>query len=223
MKAAGLRRALADGKAVGARLCRGAAAHSARSSASATSCSEQLLAEPPAAVHRRRCAGFQLRPRACAARRGHSDRALRLPVDLGVARRAHQEDRQGRRLTCCACSRSKTALLEKAGVPATYVGHPLADEIPIEPDDGAARAASSACRKAAPVDRRAAGQPALGNLADRPDVLRRNGTACAARARRALRDAGGERRRCANCCSRSSPRTPAPESHDHRRPARRPR
>lgn len=35
----------------------------------------------------------------------------------------------------------ETALLEKAGVPATYVGHPLADEIPLEPDMGAARAA----------------------------------------------------------------------------------
>ncbi|RKP52702.1 lipid-A-disaccharide synthase [Trinickia fusca] len=35
----------------------------------------------------------------------------------------------------------ETALLEKSGVPATYVGHPLADEIPLEPDMGAARAA----------------------------------------------------------------------------------
>ncbi len=30
-------------------------------------------------------------------------------------------------------------LLEKAGVPATYVGHPLADEIPLEPDMAGAR------------------------------------------------------------------------------------
>lgn len=30
-------------------------------------------------------------------------------------------------------------LLEKAGVPATYVGHPLADEIPLEPDTAGAR------------------------------------------------------------------------------------
>ncbi|HEV3105304.1 MAG TPA: lipid-A-disaccharide synthase [Trinickia sp.] len=35
----------------------------------------------------------------------------------------------------------ETALLEKAGVPATYVGHPLADEIPLEPDMPAARRA----------------------------------------------------------------------------------
>ena len=35
----------------------------------------------------------------------------------------------------------ETALLEKAGVPATYVGHPLADDIPLEPDVAGARAA----------------------------------------------------------------------------------
>lgn len=35
----------------------------------------------------------------------------------------------------------ETALLEKAHVPATYVGHPLADEIPLEPDAAGARAA----------------------------------------------------------------------------------
>jgi len=34
-------------------------------------------------------------------------------------------------------------LLEKAGVPATYVGHPLADEIPLEPDMAGARHALS--------------------------------------------------------------------------------
>jgi lipid-A-disaccharide synthase len=34
----------------------------------------------------------------------------------------------------------ETALLEKAHVPATYVGHPLADEIPLEPDVAGARA-----------------------------------------------------------------------------------
>jgi lipid-A-disaccharide synthase len=33
----------------------------------------------------------------------------------------------------------ETALMEKAGVAATYVGHPLADEIPIEPDTAGAR------------------------------------------------------------------------------------
>ncbi|MGG1943296.1 lipid-A-disaccharide synthase [Trinickia sp. NRRL B-1857] len=35
----------------------------------------------------------------------------------------------------------ETALLEKAGVSASYVGHPLADEIPLEPDVAGARAA----------------------------------------------------------------------------------
>ncbi|MGA7780733.1 MAG: lipid-A-disaccharide synthase [Paraburkholderia sp.] len=33
----------------------------------------------------------------------------------------------------------ETALLEKAGVAASYVGHPLADEIPLEPDTAGAR------------------------------------------------------------------------------------
>lgn len=35
----------------------------------------------------------------------------------------------------------ETAILEKAGVAASYVGHPLADEIPLEPDTGGARRA----------------------------------------------------------------------------------
>lgn len=35
----------------------------------------------------------------------------------------------------------ETEIYEKAGVPATYVGHPLADVIPMEPDRAAARAA----------------------------------------------------------------------------------
>ncbi|SFJ05820.1 lipid-A-disaccharide synthase [Paraburkholderia megapolitana] len=35
----------------------------------------------------------------------------------------------------------ETALLEKAGIAATYVGHPLADEIPLEPDTAGARRA----------------------------------------------------------------------------------
>ncbi|WP_207000948.1 lipid-A-disaccharide synthase [Trinickia mobilis] len=35
----------------------------------------------------------------------------------------------------------ETAILEKAGVSASYVGHPLADEIPLEPDVPGARAA----------------------------------------------------------------------------------
>jgi lipid-A-disaccharide synthase len=35
----------------------------------------------------------------------------------------------------------ETALLEKAGVASTYVGHPLADEIPLEPDTHGARIA----------------------------------------------------------------------------------
>ncbi|WP_323118934.1 lipid-A-disaccharide synthase [Burkholderia alba] len=35
----------------------------------------------------------------------------------------------------------ETALLEKSGVAATYVGHPLADEIPLEPDTHGARIA----------------------------------------------------------------------------------
>ncbi len=48
-------------------------------------------------VRRRGRARFQLRARTRVARRGHSDRALRVPVHLGVARRPHQEDRQSGR------------------------------------------------------------------------------------------------------------------------------
>ena len=40
---------------------------------------------------------------------------------------------------CCACSRSKLRSCEQAGVPATYVGHPLADQVPEVPDRQSAR------------------------------------------------------------------------------------
>jgi lipid-A-disaccharide synthase len=39
------------------------------------------------------------------------------------------------------------ALLAKHGIPATYVGHPLANMIPLEPDQGRAPASAGPCRR----------------------------------------------------------------------------
>ena len=47
---------------------------------------------------------------------------------------------RARSTTCWCCFRSSRALYEKAGIPVTYVGHPLADVIPLEPDKAEARA-----------------------------------------------------------------------------------
>ena len=107
---------------------------------------------------------------------GIHHRALRQPVDLGLARRAHPQD-PARGVQGPGLFPVRAAIYEKAGVPVTYVGHPLADELP--------RAAGSRgrARAAAPVgqaDRRraAAGQP--------PER-----SAAAGRALRGDRQAGG--------------------------------
>ena len=39
-------------------------------------------------------------------------------------------------------------LYEKAGIPVTYVGHPLADVIPLQPNEGRGARRSCACRAA---------------------------------------------------------------------------
>ena len=72
-------------EAGGARLCRGAAPLPRDRRASARQLGDRLLRERPDAVHRRRCARLQSRPRGAPARPAASDRALRQPVDLGLA------------------------------------------------------------------------------------------------------------------------------------------
>ena len=65
------------------------------------------------------------------------------------------------------------ALLEEQGVAASYVGHPLANVIPMEPDRAAARAALGLA-PTTPRGGPAAGQPALGGaLAGRRGSSRR--------------------------------------------------
>ena len=66
-------------------------------SASATQLAERAAAAEAGHVHRRRCARLQPRPRDAAESRRHPHRALRQPVDLGLARQAHREDPQGGR------------------------------------------------------------------------------------------------------------------------------
>ena len=44
-------------------------------------------------------------------------------------------------ISCCACFRSSRAIYARHGVDAAFVGHPLADAIPLDPDHAAARAA----------------------------------------------------------------------------------
>ena len=89
---------------------------------------------------------------------GHQDHPLRLPVDLGLARRARQAHRAQRATTCCACSPSSPSCCSAHGVAATYVGHPLADVIPLQ----VPRAASARCAGPGRARRgggAAAGQP----------------------------------------------------------------
>jgi lipid-A-disaccharide synthase len=67
--------------------------------------------------------------------------ALRLPVDLGLARRNASRRSAAPATTSCASFPFEPDLLARHGVAATYVGHPLAAVIPLEPDKAAARAA----------------------------------------------------------------------------------
>ena len=72
---------------------------------------------------------------------GVQDDPLRQPVDLGLARRARREHRPRRRPWCSASFRSSREIYAKHGIAATYVGHPLADAIPLELPRAAGRAA----------------------------------------------------------------------------------
>jgi len=71
----------------------------------------------------------------------HPDRALRQPVDLGPWRpeRSTASSKAGRTCWCVSVRREK--IYRDAGIPVSYVGHPLADAIPLQPDTAAARAA----------------------------------------------------------------------------------
>ena len=68
----------------------------------------------------------------------HRHGALHQSVDLGLAWRPDGKDPSRGRAHAVRVS-VRGSLYRDAGVPATYVGHPLADVIPLEPDRAAAR------------------------------------------------------------------------------------
>ena len=89
---------------------------------------------------------------------------------------------------CCACSRSSRHCCSAHGVAATYVGHPLADAIPLEPPRAAARRAlglaeADAVVAVLPGSRRSEIEY------DRADLPAGRGRGCMASGRR-----------CASCC-----------------------
>ena len=92
--------------------------------------------------------GLQPRPRAPAEGRRHPDHPLRQPVDLGLARAGACARSRARSNHILVMFPFEAPLYEKAGVPVTYVGHPLADIIPDEAEHATRRARSCACRPA---------------------------------------------------------------------------
>ena len=188
---AGLRGLVAARQAGGARLRRGAAPLPRAASASATSSPSGCWRERPDVFIGVDAPDFNLDLEARLKAARHQDGALRQPVDLGLARQAHREDRARRSTTCCACSRSSRRCYAKHGIAATYVGHPLADAIPLEvPRAASARGAGPGRRRRG--RRAAAGQPALRDPVHRAAPVRapRRADARAAPGP-ALRAAGG--------------------------------
>ncbi len=132
-----LRRLVAARQAGGARLCRGAAPlprdlrHPRQLPTPAR--------RPARRLHRRRCARLQPRLEERLARRREDD-PLHQPVDLGLARQAHREDRPRRRPRALHVP-VRAGDLREARHRGVYVGHPLADEIPLDVPRAASRAA----------------------------------------------------------------------------------
>ncbi len=91
-------------------------------------------------------------------RAGIRHRAVRESAGVGVAPGARAHHRRGAAIWCCACCPSRPSSLPRHGVRAEFVGHPLADQIPLRADRAAARAAARTRGERA-ADRAAARQP----------------------------------------------------------------
>ena len=96
-------------------------------------------------VRRNRRPGNQPALGAGLARRGHPDGAIRQSTGLGVAPGPGAGHSSSRWIWCCACCPSRSAFTTTQGVAAEFVGHPLADAIPLT-SIAPLRAARSACR-----------------------------------------------------------------------------
>ena len=108
---------------------------------------QRLLDVAAGRVHRHRRARLQPRRGEVAAPARRAHRALRQPVGVGVAREARRRRsaRSADRVLCLFPM--EPAIYARHGVDARFVGHPLADEMPLEPDrDGSARASSDSIR-----------------------------------------------------------------------------
>ena len=103
---------------------------------------------PARPVHRHRRAGLQpRRSRARLKRAGIPTVHYVSPSIWAWRAGAHPRRSRAPSTTCWWCSRSRQPIYEKAGIPATYVGHPLADAMPLEPDRAEARVAAAPARR----------------------------------------------------------------------------
>jgi UDP-N-acetylglucosamine acyltransferase len=107
-------------------------ATTARSSASAANCASGCCGAA-AIVHRRRRARLQPRP-GSDLRAGGIKTVHFVCPSIWAWRPKRVEKIRAPATTCCASSRSSPTCWRRHGVAATYVGHPLANVIPLEPD-----------------------------------------------------------------------------------------
>ena len=121
--------------------------------ASASQLAERLLADQPDALHRRRCARLQPRPRDAA-----EGRAASRPCTSSARRSgpgaASASTRSAEAVDQVLCIFPfEPAIYAKHGIAATYVGHPLADAIPLERAARGEPRARSAWRTTTPSSR----------------------------------------------------------------------
>ena len=107
-----------------------------------------MLARAAGPLHRRRFVATSTSASSAPQGRRHSDRPLREPLGLGVARAGASASIARAVNRILVMFPFEQPIYEKAGVPVTYVGHPLADMIPLEPKKDEARAAAAPAARA---------------------------------------------------------------------------